>query len=105
MMLKPSIDKLLERVDSKYSLVILAAKRAHELDNGAIEMLDHYESSKNVGRALEEIEAGDVIIYPNPEVKREMIRRQEEEEMMMREQEQEILEARVLAEQAEQQNR
>ena len=51
MMLKPSIDKLLERVDSKYSLVILAAKRAHELDNGAIEMLDHYESSKNVGRA------------------------------------------------------
>ncbi len=32
MMLKPSIDSLLDRVNSKYSLVILASKRAHELD-------------------------------------------------------------------------
>lgn len=31
MMLKPSIDKLLDKVPSKYSLVILQAKRAHEL--------------------------------------------------------------------------
>ena len=35
MMLKPSIDSLLDRVNSKYSLVILASKRAHELDAGA----------------------------------------------------------------------
>lgn len=98
MMLRPSIDKLLERIDSKYSLVILSAKRAHELDEGAIEMLDHYESDKSVGRALEEIEAGDVIIYPNPEAKRELIRRQEEEELLLHEQEQEILEARIRAE-------
>ena len=35
MMLKPSIDKLLDKVPSKYSLVILQAKRAHELAAGA----------------------------------------------------------------------
>jgi DNA-directed RNA polymerase subunit omega len=29
----PSIDHLLERVDSKYSLVILAAKRAREINS------------------------------------------------------------------------
>lgn len=32
MMLKPSIDTLLDKVPSKYSLVILEAKRAHELE-------------------------------------------------------------------------
>ena len=31
MMLKPSIDTLLDHVNSKYSLVILASKRAHEI--------------------------------------------------------------------------
>lgn len=95
MMLKPSIDILLDRVDSKYSLVILAAKRAHELDNDALPMLEHYDSYKNVGRALEEIAAGDVIIYPNPEEKRAMIRRQEEEREAQAKQEQEQLEAYI----------
>ena len=35
-MLKPSIDTLLDKVPSKYSLVILEAKRAHELESGAV---------------------------------------------------------------------
>lgn len=95
MMLKPSIDVLLDQVDSKYSLVILAAKRAHELDEGANPMLEHYDSYKNVGRALEEIAAGDVIIYPNPDEKRAMIRRQEEERAMLEKTKQEELEAFV----------
>ncbi|CAM4030248.1 DNA-directed RNA polymerase subunit omega [Catellicoccus marimammalium] len=95
MMLKPSIDLLLDRVDSKYSLVILSAKRAHELDNHARKMLQHYESYKSVGKALEEIAAGDVTIYPNPELKREMVRRQEQEAEMMRQHEEEALEERV----------
>jgi DNA-directed RNA polymerase subunit omega len=30
-MLHPSIDKLLEQVDSKYSMVILSSKRAHSI--------------------------------------------------------------------------
>ena len=32
-MIDPSIDDLLERVDSKYTLVILAAKRAREINS------------------------------------------------------------------------
>ncbi len=62
MILYPSVDKLLERVDSRYSLVMLAAKRAHELDEGAMPLLSEYTSKKNVGRALEEVEAGALTI-------------------------------------------
>lgn len=32
-MIEPTIDDLLEKVDSKYSLVILAARRAREINN------------------------------------------------------------------------
>ncbi|HEX6261914.1 MAG TPA: DNA-directed RNA polymerase subunit omega [Actinomycetota bacterium] len=32
-MIEPSIDDLLEKVDAKYSLVILAARRAREINN------------------------------------------------------------------------
>ncbi|WP_034550494.1 DNA-directed RNA polymerase subunit omega [Carnobacterium funditum] len=64
MMLLPSIDSLLEKIDSKYSLVILASKRAHELEAKAMPMLETYQSHKNVGRALEEIDAGDLVIDP-----------------------------------------
>ena len=62
MILYPSVDELLERVDSRYSLIMLASKRAHELDAGAPPMLSEYESVKSVGRALEEIVAGDLNI-------------------------------------------
>ena len=65
MILYPSVDELLKRIDSRYSLVMLASKRAHELDNGAAPLLDHYESSKSVGKALEEILADKVTIDPN----------------------------------------
>lgn len=60
MILYPSVDALLERVDSRYSLILLASKRAHELDAGASLMLEEseYKSVKNVGRALEEVVAG-----------------------------------------------
>ncbi|WP_278852169.1 DNA-directed RNA polymerase subunit omega [Ligilactobacillus aviarius] len=64
MILYPSVDKLLEHVNSRYSLVMLAAKRAHELDAGALPLLnkDEYKSDKNVGKALEEVEAGKLTI-------------------------------------------
>jgi DNA-directed RNA polymerase subunit omega len=32
-MIEPSIDELLDKVDSKYTLVILAAKRAREINS------------------------------------------------------------------------
>lgn len=66
MLLEPSLDKLLEKIDSKYSLVMLAAKRAHEFNDAEdLEselLLDEYKSIRNVGKALEEIESGDLVI-------------------------------------------
>ena len=73
MMLKPSIDKLLDKVPSKYSLVILQAKRAHELAAGA-EPTQEFTSVKPTLQALEEIETGNVTIHPDPESKRELAR-------------------------------
>ena len=64
-MLKPSIDTLLDKVPSKYSLVILEAKRAHELESGAVPTQE-FQSVKSTLQALEEIEA-------------ERIRKEEEE--------------------------
>ena len=58
-MLKPSIDTLLDKVPSKYSLVILEAKRAHELEEGAAPTQE-FKSVKSTLRALEEIESGNV---------------------------------------------
>ncbi|WP_100330858.1 DNA-directed RNA polymerase subunit omega [Bacillus xiapuensis] len=57
-MLYPSIDNLLTKIDSKYSLVSVAAKRARSLqEDHSTQMLESYVSHKYVGRALEEIYA------------------------------------------------
>ena len=85
MMLKPSIDTLLDKGPSKYSLVILEAKRAHELEAGAPATQD-FKSEKSTLRALEEIESGNVTIHPDPEGKREAVRRRIEEEKKIKEQ-------------------
>lgn len=61
----PSIDKLLDKVDSRYSLAVLAAKRAHEIEAGDVKMLADYKSPKTVGQAMEEIADGKVVIDPN----------------------------------------
>lgn len=99
MMLKPSIDSLLNQVNSKYSLVILASKRAHELDAGAQPTLDSFESVKGVGQALEEIDSGNVINDPHPEAKRERLKAEAEEKKVRQDQEKRDLEARVRDEQ------
>jgi DNA-directed RNA polymerase subunit omega len=59
-MLYPSIDLLMKKADSKYSLVILAAKRARQLLDGDEPQLKPH-SKKHVGIALEEI-AADLIV-------------------------------------------
>ncbi|WP_127848670.1 DNA-directed RNA polymerase subunit omega [Lacticaseibacillus hulanensis] len=64
MIVYPSIDKLLAHVPSRYSLAVLAAKRAHQLEAGEIRTLSEYKSPRTVGQALEEVAAGDVIIDP-----------------------------------------
>lgn len=50
----PSIDELMPKVDSKYTLVVLAAKRARQILDGS-EVESDKVSKKNVTNALEEI--------------------------------------------------
>ncbi|GIP36730.1 DNA-directed RNA polymerase subunit omega [Paenibacillus sp. J31TS4] len=69
-MLYPSIDKLLTKVDSKYSLVVAAAKRARALREGTESMLAEPKSHKQVGIALEEL-YGDYIHYEKIQPKTE----------------------------------
>lgn len=59
-MLYPSIDKLLNIVDSKYKLVHVASIRSKEmLENNHYQMkVADYKNKKPLGRALEEVEAG-----------------------------------------------
>ncbi|MFD1204095.1 MULTISPECIES: DNA-directed RNA polymerase subunit omega [Sporosarcina] len=57
-MLYPSVDSLKSKIDSKYTLVTLAAKRAREMQETKNNLLSSYTSHKNVGKALEEVAAG-----------------------------------------------
>lgn len=59
-MIYPSIDKLLNIVDSKYELVHIAARRSKEISKtGYLQMpANEYKSTKNIGRALEEVTEG-----------------------------------------------
>ena len=59
-MIYPSIDKLLNLIDSKYELVHIAARRSKQISrDGYLQMPEsEYKSKKNIGRALEEVGAG-----------------------------------------------
>ena len=56
-MIYPSIDKLLTVVDSKYTLVYVAANRSKQMikNNYFQKPIDKYKSYKTIGRALEEV--------------------------------------------------
>jgi len=60
----PSIDKILNVIDSKYELVHIISKRSKQMtENGHYQMPEYkYVSKKNLGRALEEIENGFVVV-------------------------------------------
>lgn len=59
-MIYPSIDKLLNIVDSKYELVHISARRGKQISkDGYLQMPNtEYKSKKNIGRALEEVSEG-----------------------------------------------
>ncbi len=59
-MLYPSVDKLLNLVDSKYKLVHVASIRSKQmLENNHFQMKEiDYKNKRTLGRALEEVEAG-----------------------------------------------
>lgn len=58
-MVNPSTDALMTKVDSRYGLVVLAARRARQLMTGA-EVKAKNQSTKNVTNALEEIVEGKI---------------------------------------------
>lgn len=66
-MLDPSIDKLLNIVDSKYKLVHVASIRSKEMQEYKhFQMKESdYRNKKELGRALEEVEKGLVSIKIN----------------------------------------
>jgi DNA-directed RNA polymerase subunit omega len=56
-MIYPPLDKLLKKVDSKYTLVVVAAKRARQILDGDPPRV-HVRSGKTVTQALFEIDQG-----------------------------------------------
>jgi DNA-directed RNA polymerase subunit omega len=56
-MRNPSIDTLLEIIDSKYTLALTVARRAKSIDKGSPMLITKIKSKKPVGIALEEIVA------------------------------------------------
>ena len=59
-MLYPSIDKLLTIVDSKYKLVhVISIRSKQMLENNHYQMKENeYKNKRELGRSLEEVEAG-----------------------------------------------
>jgi DNA-directed RNA polymerase subunit omega len=58
-MLNPSIDSLMEKLDSKYTLVTVSAKRARQMQEYKTgTTVEKPVSHKFVGKALEEINGG-----------------------------------------------
>lgn len=59
-MVNPSTDALMKKVDSRYGLVVLGAKRARQLLDGAELLATKAHSTKTVTNALEEIAEGEI---------------------------------------------
>jgi DNA-directed RNA polymerase subunit omega len=58
-MLYPSVKSLRSKVDSRYTLVVLTAKRARQLTEQA-DRLTEYAGQKPVSKAIDEIDKGKV---------------------------------------------
>ena len=59
MLIKPTLESLMTKVDSKYTLVTLAAKRARQLNDGDEPLVD-VDTTKVVSIAMEEIDQGKI---------------------------------------------
>lgn len=77
-MLYPSINDLRNKVDSKYTLVSLAAKRARDLIDGKPALVE-IDTDKPVSIATEEI-AEDLITYSRSEELEDLIEQNGEDE-------------------------
>ncbi|MCL5046662.1 MAG: DNA-directed RNA polymerase subunit omega [Actinobacteria bacterium] len=56
-MINPPLDQLIDKVDSKYTLVVAAAKRGREIMNGKPKLVET-KSNKPVSIALQELASG-----------------------------------------------
>ena len=65
-MLNPSIDEIRKKVDSKYTLVIMAAKRARDIIDGKPVLTTDCDNEKPVSEAAYEINE-DLVTYTRPE--------------------------------------
>lgn len=61
MMVKPSVTDLLKKVNNRYELVVITAKRARQLSKGEKPLIDKKEES-NVTLAADEIAEGKVTV-------------------------------------------
>ena len=61
-MLYPSINEIRQKTDSRYTLVVLAAKRARDIVDGKPMLIDEGNKEKPVSVAAEEI-ARDFLAY------------------------------------------
>ena len=59
MLIKPTLESLMTKVDSKYTLVTLAATRARQLTDGDEPLVD-VDTTKVVSIAMEEIDQGKI---------------------------------------------
>jgi len=64
-MIKPSLEELLAQVNNKYALVIITSKRARQVKEGMLPLVD-IDSTNPVTIALEEIATGK-IRYEEPQ--------------------------------------
>ena len=66
-MINPSITELLEKVEDRYSLVIVTSRRARQIIDGS-ETLTTNKSKKPLTLAIHEFEEGAVSYHKNEEV-------------------------------------
>ncbi len=66
MMVKPTVNELLEKIDDRYKLVVVTSKRARQLSEGAFPLTDKEEESM-VTLAAQEIAEGKVVIEEDVE--------------------------------------
>lgn len=91
MMVKPSVNELLEKADNRYELVIATSKRARQLAEGKEALTDKKEESV-VTLAADEIAEGKVKILSEEEIEKLEAEKEAEKEENVegREEEQEV---------------
>lgn len=60
MIARPTLADLKDQADSPFTVIVMAAKRARNLNDGGNDLLDSYRGNKPVTKSLEEIQAGKI---------------------------------------------